>query len=546
MIKKFKDLEHDTDSCKDVWEEFYNLVYQDFFGKYFEFSKLEDKETSNPKRWYIKLRDDINAKNDYPKFKMAGDCVFNFNNKKVSAIEKLPGWSEATEEEKELLKKCMEHHHSFANFAFMPITGNMQGQKGSHQMDRPDIHINAIKNYFQKNKSNENEDEDIDQCSIFSHASKNNQDALKWYLSLFDNDIHKYFKEVYLIDDERYIENEFLKYIDMEIKDRATIVQYMKLAIDFWEKRKEWIVKIMCIDVNYCYLDDALGYEFKPEEYTGNEEDYKDPDACSDRLYKDLLKVMRWQDKKDNLFSFDEYSEGKYYLNLKAKKCNYELAFTLTSDFIGVNRKFAADVGISLKEIGEYLKLQHTIGGHMLFPKGKGYTINQAKGNNMLDRIDFTLAEVKEYYRHICSENREKKYMPHFRKPLGKSIERYYEWLKIFISDKNDGEKAFKNFIDFLILNPFVTESYEVKSLVTENIINTNTTEAFFPGLDSFRSRVQINSIRKNLRNDEETRRECQKAFRNYIEKTSHAIKERNDLIAKLQKKMLSRWGLLN
>ena len=291
----------------------------------------------------------------------------------------------------------------------------------------------------------------------------------------------------------------------------------------------------MCVDVNYCYIDDALGYEFEPEKYTGNEEDYKDPDACSDRLYKDWLQVIKWLSQKDDLFYFDEYLEGSYYL--KEKNYNYEL----TSDFIGVNRKFAADVGISLREIGEYLKLQHTIGGHIILPKGSGYTINQAKGNNMLDRIDFTLAELKEYYKHICSKNRKEKYVYHFSKSLGTSFEIYYDWLRGFISDENDGEKAFKAFIDFWILNPFVTESYEVKSLVTENTINVNTTEAFFPGLDSFRCRVNINSIRKNLRNDEETRRECQKAFRNYIEKTSHAIKERNDLIAKLQKKMLSR-----
>ena len=243
VMKEFKDLEHDTDSCKDVWERFYNFVYQDFFGKYFDFTKLEDKETQNPKRWYIKLRDDINVKSDYPKFKMAGDCIFNFNNKKVSVIQNLPGWSEATEEEKELLKRCMEHHHSFDNFAFMPITGNMQGQKGSHQLDRPDIHINEIKRYFQKKKSNGNED--IDQCSIFSHASKNNKDALKWYLSLFDNDIHKYFKEVYLIDDDKYIDNEFLKYADMKIKNRATVVQYMKLAVEFWEKRRGCIERLI-------------------------------------------------------------------------------------------------------------------------------------------------------------------------------------------------------------------------------------------------------------------------------------------------------------
>ena len=40
---KFNDVKHDTDSCLDVWNDFYCKVYRNFFGQYFDFEKIEDK-----------------------------------------------------------------------------------------------------------------------------------------------------------------------------------------------------------------------------------------------------------------------------------------------------------------------------------------------------------------------------------------------------------------------------------------------------------------------------------------------------------------------
>ena len=124
-MDNFKDKEHDIDSCKDVWKEFYYIVYPKYFGEYFDFSNLEDKETSPKcKRWYIKLKRDIDISHTFPKFKMAGDCIFNFNDKKIDKLNKLP----LSDKAKKLLDKCAKKHHSFENFAFMPITGGMNIQ----------------------------------------------------------------------------------------------------------------------------------------------------------------------------------------------------------------------------------------------------------------------------------------------------------------------------------------------------------------------------------------------------------------------------------
>lgn len=238
-MKEFVDIKHDCDSCKDVWEEFYKIVYYNFFGKYFDFTKIEDKETSsNCKRWYIKLKKELPIKKEFSKFKMAGDCIFNFNDKKVKILEK---YIINSDEGKKLLKECHEKHHSFENFAFMPITGGMNNSKGRQRLDRPDIHINEIKKYF----------DDKNSC-IFSNA-RQNKEALKWYLSIYNKGIYKYIHEVFFIDDKKFIDEEFLAFASKKVEDETSAIQYMKLAKKFWNLREQSEIfnKIKNNKVNY-------------------------------------------------------------------------------------------------------------------------------------------------------------------------------------------------------------------------------------------------------------------------------------------------------
>ena len=224
------DVNHDTDSCMEVWQGLYQVIYPQFFGKYFDFSKLEDKETpAKCKRWYIKLRDDFEGKQIYPKFKMAGDCIFNFSEKKFDIFDKLINHSS---EGKELLEKCVDHHHCFENFAFMPITGGMNNQKGSNRLDRPDIHSHEIEKYFCGEES-----------KIFNNARKNRV-ALEWYLSLFNRNIYKYLETIYLIEEEEFWEKKFLPFAKVKINTENTAIKYMELALEFWEKRKMYLENV--------------------------------------------------------------------------------------------------------------------------------------------------------------------------------------------------------------------------------------------------------------------------------------------------------------
>lgn len=232
LMNFFEDKEHDPDSCRDVWDGLYKKVYPQFFDKYFDFSHLCDRDTDQKcKRWYITLKKDIEASNDYPKFKMAGDCIFNFNDKKA---EMFKIWVNESEEGISLLSKCRERHHKFENFAFMPITGGMNNQKGKRQsLDRPDIHISELQKYFNSEES-----------KIFNNA-RCNKEALEWYLSIFEKNIYKYFNWIYLIDDRDFIDKKFLPFANKEIVDENSAFQYMNLAIDFWDLRKKNIDKYL-------------------------------------------------------------------------------------------------------------------------------------------------------------------------------------------------------------------------------------------------------------------------------------------------------------
>lgn len=227
----FTDEAHDCDSSKDVWERLYNIVYRDVFGDLFNFNIRSDSETSKRcRRLYIKIDryKQPDLAHEYPKFKMAGDCIFNFNEKKVAIFSELVG------SDNELLKICKNNHYSLLNFSFMPITGELNSTKGilrcengieKRSFDRPDVLIDELKKYYDKKPAR-----------IFRKA---NREALTWYLNLFvERGIGGYCQDIYFIDNE----NMLLRFLDLAKKpicDYGTAIEYMTLARDYWEMKKE-------------------------------------------------------------------------------------------------------------------------------------------------------------------------------------------------------------------------------------------------------------------------------------------------------------------
>lgn len=228
----FNDKTHDYDSTWDVWKKLYDVIYRDIFGDIFDFENIKDSETSKRcKRWYIKI-DKVKQPNmaeKYPKFKIAGDCIFNFNDKKIELFSGLIG-----ECEKELLLACKNNHHSLLNFSFMPITGGLNNTKGilrcengveKKGFDRPDVLINELAKYYNGMPAR-----------VFR---KTNREALEWYLNLFaGRGIAGYCKDIYLIDNEEMLQR-FLAFAKKPICDSDTAIKYMKLACDYWGMKKK-------------------------------------------------------------------------------------------------------------------------------------------------------------------------------------------------------------------------------------------------------------------------------------------------------------------
>ena len=301
------------------------------------------------------------------------------------------------------------------------------------------------------------------------------------------------------------------------------------------------------IDTTYCYIDDAMKNPNWGKVYdTLNPDTYKDPDEKSKRLYQDLFCLYVKCSNEWNSPSFQFGAPVRYNIKETSQKLFEEEGTRYASDFIGVNRKQAHMAGISDAAIVEYLKKQRTIGGHMIFPVGKYPTINQAKGCNILDRFDFTLAELRNYFIYLgnMSGDTSDAYSVKYNGQLGKSFEVYKEWIKRFCISDSDGIRNFKNFISYWILGMFVNEDEECKviSLGSSDLengkiscIEAENKEPYFPGLSKFPNRVNIRGIKCALSGMCLDEREIvRENFERYIGNMNFLIAKRNKMIRKL------------
>ena len=151
----------------------------------------------------------------------------------------------------------------------------------------------------------------------------------------------------------------------------------------------------------YCYMTDTMDLDtpFKSEDYklcfdekvcdsgaTVRGLCYRNPDTCSDVLYKDLNDA--WGSK------FKTHIWRKYKLLSDDEKVSY------SSDYIGPSMNWAREENIPEEFIGEAILKCRTIGGHILWPSHRLTTINTSRGGKQgfYDCFDLTLYEIKRYY----------------------------------------------------------------------------------------------------------------------------------------------------
>lgn len=128
----------------------------------------------------------------------------------------------------ELLNKCKEMHHSLLNFSLLQSVGAMQLFKGTG-LDRPDTFIYYLDRYF------EGKDKRI------LEKSRKNKDCLIQYLASF-TDIYDYCEKVYFIKDDDFVQ-EMIESGGKKLLSGDDVVEYMKLAIEFWERKRRYFVK---------------------------------------------------------------------------------------------------------------------------------------------------------------------------------------------------------------------------------------------------------------------------------------------------------------
>lgn len=177
-----------------------------------------------------------------------------------------------------------------------------------------------------------------------------------------------------------------------------------------------------------------------------NTREYKDPDRSCYELYVDLGEIYF-----KNAEIKPIKANGSYHLNYDG--------FKLSSDYIGPSIPRGRNAGIENKELINMLKTSRTIGGHILFPKGKGYTVNQARGVTYCDRLDLTLWAIKQWYidKNVSSK-------------IKNSLDRYSDWFSKF-SDGSD-DNGFNNFIKFNKLEEWVDKDGNIYNLVESDFKN--------------------------------------------------------------------------
>ena len=248
---------YDPDSSLRAWEYYFKMYYEflsNVDNEYEVFSIEENrfwfiKENAVYKRvagtfcyfkngkyiWPYKL--DESKLREGKNIGIAGDCVFNFNEKKFSRFWKMieKDNNKKNQQIKEILLLCSSMHHSPFNFSLMPTTGGLNNIKGKNALDRIDVFLNTLKNIYEKIKKNE----EIEEINVTKTTGR----ALIHFLKCIGS-FENYCKIFYQLDYEENEDNIVKKLIknaekNESIENSDQLVEYMKLAVEYWEKQKE-------------------------------------------------------------------------------------------------------------------------------------------------------------------------------------------------------------------------------------------------------------------------------------------------------------------
>lgn len=249
LIKEYK-----NDSSEKIWKEYYEPFYSKIdweFWKIFDYKKLVQKK----ERYYAECRE-ITAEfgKSFIGCKLGGELDFNFNLSKYKRYENILNKDNKVNKANaiKLLEECAKNQYRYYNFSVLITTGglnNVKGtlsqERGKRSLDRFDVFVFVLNDYFNNRKIKEDY-----MHIIFSESwrsAKENRECLYVYLSLFEN-IEDYFKKNYNIiaeeDQNKKLIEDLINSGSKPIDSGERVVEYLMLAKRYWKAKENGIKKL--------------------------------------------------------------------------------------------------------------------------------------------------------------------------------------------------------------------------------------------------------------------------------------------------------------
>ncbi|MBR5950997.1 MAG: hypothetical protein IKZ87_06145 [Actinomycetaceae bacterium] len=238
MVSKYE-----YDSSPELWE-YYARLYE------YEFEPHKDDGRR------ITKTATINGQT----MEMAGDCFFNFNEKKSKKFKKIRGVKDEPSLVSELDKLKEKWHHSKENCILLPVTGGLNNVKGmaylkgeeiyvcgsggcgSKPYDRPDTFLCLVNDFYEKKDSIhalKQAGEFLAQ-SIFKHSLSSENFAPLYDFMVSFADVYDFARHFLGIgDDVKEIVDEMLQNGKKDIKTADDVKNYIDLARKFWGAREK-------------------------------------------------------------------------------------------------------------------------------------------------------------------------------------------------------------------------------------------------------------------------------------------------------------------
>lgn len=237
--------EYEPDSSPIAWK-YYKIMYGDMIDEGQGISSaIRIQGLFNYKKKSIEQ--ETYGDLELGKIALAGDCVFNFNEKKVKGFKKLLNAEKKDHDLQNKLRLCEKMHHSPYNFSLMPVTGGMNNQKRSLSgYDRPDVLLYAISKFYEKDmtelteKTTENYDRLIElqgELQIIQHRGITDLCAYHFLATIgsFEN----YVRIFYHLDYDNPIDQSLIEAMltmgQQPIDNPKALEAYMNLAIAYWK-----------------------------------------------------------------------------------------------------------------------------------------------------------------------------------------------------------------------------------------------------------------------------------------------------------------------